>query len=261
LTLNFRGESYEKGFTKDANAKSSEGGLGPLEAFLFLRKTPLIFARMEERPMKKIALLFILLGICFIFLPQACATLDEELCYYYFDMGNSCLSRGDSDCAIANYNKALEVNPRFIEAYYSRAAAWNIKMDPDRAIADCTKALDINPHCAKACSNRGVAWIIKKDYNRAITDFSKALKMNSQDANARKNRGIAWLKIGKYHRAITDFSRVLKIDPQDARIYGYRGIALWKMANLKEACYNWNLACHFGSCRYYIMSIKKGFCK
>ena len=88
-----------------------------------------------------------------------------------------------------------------------------------------------------------------------------ALKMNQHDANARKNRGIVWLKIGKYNRAITDFSRVLKIDPQDARIYGYRGIAMWKMANLKEACYNWNLACQFSSCQYYIMSIKKGFCK
>ena len=85
--------------------------------------------------------------------------------------------------------------------------------------------------------------------------------MDPQDANARKNRGIAWLKIGKYSRAITDFSKALKVNPQDATTYGHLGIAMWKMANLKRACYNWKLACQFGSCKHYIMSRKKGFCK
>ena len=73
--------------------------------------------------MIKITLLYVLLGICLIFLSHASAISDEDRCYYYFYMGNSCLSRGDSDCAIANFNKALELNPRFVEAYYSRASA------------------------------------------------------------------------------------------------------------------------------------------
>jgi hypothetical protein len=35
LTLNFRGESHDKGFAEDAYVKASEGVLCPLEAFVF----------------------------------------------------------------------------------------------------------------------------------------------------------------------------------------------------------------------------------
>ena len=77
--------------------------------------------------MKQISCLFMLLGICLIFLPQAWSTIDEEaggeLCIYYFNLGNSCLKRGDGDCAIANFNKAITINQRYVKAYYSRASA------------------------------------------------------------------------------------------------------------------------------------------
>jgi len=50
LTLNFRGESHDKGLPKDANVKASEGVLCPLEAFLlFSALFPKIPKKWNER--------------------------------------------------------------------------------------------------------------------------------------------------------------------------------------------------------------------
>ena len=48
---------------------------------------------------------------------------------------------GDFDKAVAEYDKALELYPRYTEIYYNRGLAYRQKGDLDRAIGDYTHAL------------------------------------------------------------------------------------------------------------------------
>ncbi len=41
------------------------------------------------------------------------------------------------------FNKAIEINPKFAEAYNNRGLAYYIKGQHDKAISDCTKAKEI----------------------------------------------------------------------------------------------------------------------
>ncbi|MCD4720944.1 MAG: tetratricopeptide repeat protein, partial [Desulfobacula sp.] len=52
---------------------------------------------------------------------------------------------GNFDRAIADYTKALEINPGLHDTYYNRGIAWSEKGDLQRAIADCRKALSLDP--------------------------------------------------------------------------------------------------------------------
>jgi tetratricopeptide (TPR) repeat protein len=206
----------------------------------------------------------LLMTVCVIFSFQSGRAEVNELdlrVFNYLNMGSNCLNTGNCNCAIFYFNKVLEINPRFVEAYYSRASAWIIIGEPDRAIADCTKALEINPKCIKAYNNRGVAWLKKENYRHAISDFDLALKINQHDVNALRNRGAAWLKKGDYNRAVADFDSVLRIDPQNAGTYGHRGIAKWKQGKTIDACNNWNLACQLGDCKLYMVSKKRRVCQ
>jgi hypothetical protein len=77
----------------------------------------------------------------------------------YNNRGNAWDKKGDYGKAIADYTKAIEINPRYASAYYTRSIAWGKKGNSDRAIADYTKAIEINqryadlPHCIEDLSN------------------------------------------------------------------------------------------------------------
>ena len=92
--------------------------------------------------------------------------------------------KGNYDRAIADYNKALQINPEYAETYFNRGVAHSLKGDYDRAIEDYTKALQINPQFAVAYLNRGSVYTDKGDYDRAIRDCTKALQINPQYAVA-----------------------------------------------------------------------------
>ncbi len=98
----------------------------------------------------------------------------------YVNRGNDYAKKGQYDEAILNYNKALEINPRYALAYYNRGNAYDEKGQYDQAISDFTKALEINPRFGEAYIRRGGAYGKKGQYDQAISDFNKALEINSK---------------------------------------------------------------------------------
>ena len=71
--------------------------------------------------------------------------------------------------------------------------AWTIQ----KAIADYDKAIELNPEYAGAYYNRGIAKRQLKQYKEAIADYDKAIKLNPKDANVYYNRGFAYRELGK----------------------------------------------------------------
>ena len=57
--------------------------------------------------------------------------------------------------AIADYDKAIELNPKDADTYYNRGAAKNHLKQHKEAIADYDKAIELDPKDADAYYNRG----------------------------------------------------------------------------------------------------------
>lgn len=87
------------------------------------------------------------------------------------------------------------------EAYYNRGIAYDNKGEYDRAIADYNKALEINPRHAGAYNNRGLAYYSKGEYDHAIADYNKAIEINPRHAEAYNNRAVAYYYKGEYNKA------------------------------------------------------------
>jgi len=51
----------------------------------------------------------------------------------------------NSEIAIKIYDKAIELNPNFAEAYYNRGNAYSDLKQYERAIEDYNKAIELNP--------------------------------------------------------------------------------------------------------------------
>ena len=89
----------------------------------------------------------------------------------------------------------VENNAKF---YNNRGIDWARKGQHEKAIADFTKAIEIDPRYAKAYYNRGFAYFLKGQYEQAISDFTKAIELNPRYADAYINRGVAYGRKGQH---------------------------------------------------------------
>ena len=78
--------------------------------------------------------------------------------------------------------KSSRSNRNYAAAYHNRAAGYYRKRELDHAIADFAKAIEINPKDVAAYNGRSVAYLYKGDFGRAIADSRKAEQLQSADA-------------------------------------------------------------------------------
>jgi tetratricopeptide (TPR) repeat protein len=119
--------------------------------------------------------------------------------------------KGDLVGAIADYSKAIDLDPKDTIAYFNRGGAKQMKGDLDGAIADYSKAIDLNPKYAIAYSNRGVAKKTKGDLDGAIADFTKAIDLDPKDPDIYQNRGNAKVAKRDLAGADADFAQAAKL--------------------------------------------------
>ena len=82
------------------------------------------------------------------------------------------------DQAIPYYNKAIEINPSFANAYFSRGVAFaEGKGQYEEAISDYNKAIEINPGFAKVFALRSFAYYSTGEYDKAWVDVHKVQSM------------------------------------------------------------------------------------
>jgi tetratricopeptide (TPR) repeat protein len=139
------------------------------------------------------------------------------------------------DRAIADYNKAIELDPRYAAAYNNRGYVYRQKGELDRAIADYSKAIELDPNDFRAYNNRGHAYRQKGELDRAITDFNKTIALLPKEVYGWRGRALSRALASDLHGAMADISEALRLAPQDARTLYIRGILLERRGNPSDA--------------------------
>ena len=151
--------------------------------------------------------------------------LDPNYAAAYNNRGVARAHKGDYDSAIADYDRTIALDPNYAAAYDNRGTVKAHKGDYDGAIADYDRAIALDPDYAAAYDNRGTAKAHKSDYDGAIADYDRAIALDPNDTAAYNNRGLAKAHKGDYDGAIADCSRAIALDPNNANAYNNRGIA------------------------------------
>src|SRR5882724_7146749 len=121
---------------------------------------------------------------------------------------------GDLDGAIADFDRAAELDPKNDAPYYNRAQAKRLKNDTAGASADYTKAIELGSTNPAAYNNRGNARVENKDRDGAIADYTRAIELKPDYARAYYNRAILKKEKGDKAGAAADFKRAEKLDPE-----------------------------------------------
>jgi tetratricopeptide (TPR) repeat protein len=140
----------------------------------------------------------------------------------------------DLDGAIAAYDEAIRLNPKYADAFLYRGIAWYAKRDYDRAIADYNAAVEVEP-TPLAYLDRGIAWAAKRDFVGAITDYNAAMRLFPDYTEAYYWRGVAWKNKSNFNQAIADFSQTIKLDETYAAAYDQRAQVNFNTGNFAAA--------------------------
>ena len=85
---------------------------------------------------------------------------------------------------------------------------------PEEALADFNRAIDLDPNQAGGYVGRANALNTLGRYHEAIEDYDRAISMDPSIANAYVNRAIAHSHLNEYEKAIADYEKGLELDPK-----------------------------------------------
>ena len=139
--------------------------------------------------------------------------------------GISKAEQGDLDGAVADFGRAIELDPGYALAYLNRGNARSFQGNSEAAIIDFDRAVALDPGNAEAFYNRGITKASLGNYEAAVADYSSAIERDPNHVSAYINRGIMKGASGDYTGAITDFDCAIELDPNNAAAYSNRGTA------------------------------------
>ena len=93
--------------------------------------------------------------------------------------GIEAYERGDMAGAINYYDKAMELNPDYADAYYYRGRAYYDNNNDADAIEDFNNAIELNPDYADAYHYRGQALYRSGEIDLATTDLTEAQRLRT----------------------------------------------------------------------------------
>ena len=175
--------------------------------------------------MKARSIKAVLLAASLIFPTWSFAQTKSKDAAAYTNRGIAKLQKSDWDGAIADFDRALQFDPKLAQAYDNRGDAKTETGDFDGAIADFNRALQLNPKYAKAYDNRGLAKLSRGDLDGAMADFNRALQFDPKLAPAYEARGVVKEQKGELDGAIADCNRAIELNPKLAGAYLNRGMA------------------------------------
>ena len=127
------------------------------------------------------------------------------------------LKKGDPDKALENLNKAITLDPDFIEAYLTRAEAYMSIGEQEKAFEDFNKAIQLDPNSADIYYTRGKVYSDLKQHEKAFEDFNQAIRLKPNFADVYFERGKVYFSTSIYQKAYEDFSKALSIDPNHTK--------------------------------------------
>ena len=173
-------------------------------------------------------------------LDEALQTFDESLqaaptALAYLGRAQIFHSREKLPAAIADCDRALQLNPQLAVAYTLRAFCRFAQDDINRALADFTVAIDIDAAHENAFVGRATVWFTLQRHELAVPDWTQAIRLDPNNVEAYVGRAVCWQELQQPQKAVDDWSRVIKLSPRDVLSYLGRAMVYKSQGNYQAA--------------------------
>ncbi len=148
--------------------------------------------------------------------------------------GVSYAAAGRMEEALADFQRTIELNPRYPNAYYNRGELLYRQQNYPGAIEDYSMALELGKPDATTYNNRGHAFYRIQRFGDALRDYGEAIKLDPTNPDPLINRGDTNSDLGQYGEAAADYRAAVQIAPELGRAFQ---AAAWLMATCPDSHY------------------------
>lgn len=131
---------------------------------------------------------------------------------YFYSNGVMAENKQEYDRAIEYFNKAIEVDDKYADAYIDLGIVYQEKGLYDKQLEFLEKAIQLAPDDFNANYYLALAYEDKGLYDKAIIAYIRTLELKPNDADTIYNMGLLYIILGQKDKAIEMANRVMPLN-------------------------------------------------
>ncbi len=140
-----------------------------------------------------------------------------------------------NDDALANYEKALKINPAASELFIPVANLYYQKDDYSSAEKYLIKAETNSADNAETVFLRGLLYYKRNENEKALAAFTKTINLDSNYLEAYLYQAEVYERLNKEKEALAAYQRIVEINPKFTQAWFDLGVANYNRGNYAEA--------------------------
>jgi len=139
------------------------------------------------------------------------------------------------DVAIENGSKAIELDEKFVDAYFYIGLAYNYKRKYDAAIENFQNALKYNKNHIESWNLIGLAYMAKNEFENALNFLNKTIEIDPNYSKGWFNIGNIYKQTNEFDKAIDSYYKATELDPEFAKAWFFMGCAYFDKKDYHNA--------------------------
>lgn len=121
------------------------------------------------------------------------------------------LRGGDINKSLAAYEKAIEHDISYKEAYYYASIIYGDQGNYEKAVEYLDKVISLNPEDFVAYNDLGSIYESLGAYEKAIEELKKSIEINDNYHLSHFNLGVVYKALGRYEEAIEEYKKAAEL--------------------------------------------------
>jgi tetratricopeptide (TPR) repeat protein len=161
--------------------------------------------------------------------------LDPEGAPAHYMLGVCWQDRGQLDEAMAEYRRAIELDPKWAPAHERLGMYWEARDRLDEAMAEYRRAIELDPKGGAAHFRLGRCWEARGRLDEAMAEYRRAIELDPEKAPAHYQLGVCWQARGRLDEAMAEYRRAIELDPGGGLGHEILAEALLRSGRFAEA--------------------------
>jgi tetratricopeptide (TPR) repeat protein len=152
-----------------------------------------------------------------------------------YSQGLAQLSRDDYARALPYFEKAVEIDGNYAEAWYQAGYCYGVLGRHVDALKASRQAAKLRPEWAATYVNIGASSYAIGQYKDAVEAYRTAIRLDDDNADIQYSLGLTFNKLNRTEEEILAYRRALTLRPDHANSMEKLGTALFKKGRFSEA--------------------------
>lgn len=152
-----------------------------------------------------------------------------------YSQGLGVLSRDDYVRAVTYFDKAVEIDPNYAEAWYQAGFSYGMLGKHEESLRASKQAARLRPEWTETFVNIGASSYALGKFEDAVTAYRQAAKLDAGNPDTQYALGLSFNKLGRTEEEILAYKRAINLKPDFANAYEKLGAAYLKQKRYAEA--------------------------